>query len=48
MPLTMRPTGLGAGIDKDGPDYTIYSRAVTGRAGLLVLVPTRRFPKHVQ
>ena len=48
MPLTMRPTGLGAGIDKDRPDYTIYSRAVTGRAGLLVLVPTRRFPKHVQ
>jgi hypothetical protein len=24
MPLTMRPTGLGAGIDKDRPDYTIY------------------------
>ena len=21
----MRPTGLGAGIDKDRPDYTIYS-----------------------
>ena len=26
MPLKMRPTGLGAGIDKDRPDYTIYSR----------------------
>ena len=25
MPLTMRPTGLGAGIDKDRPDYTVYS-----------------------
>jgi hypothetical protein len=25
MALTMRPTGLGAGIDKDPPDYTIYS-----------------------
>jgi len=25
MPLTLRPTGLGAGIDKDRPDYTIYS-----------------------
>jgi hypothetical protein len=24
MPLTMRPTGLGGGIDKDRPDYTIY------------------------
>ena len=25
MALTLRPTGLGAGIDKDRPDYTIYS-----------------------
>ena len=25
MPLTMRPTGLGAGIDKDRQDFTIYS-----------------------
>ena len=25
MPLTLRPTGLGAGIDKDRPDYTVYS-----------------------
>jgi hypothetical protein len=25
MVLKMRPTGLGAGIDKDRPDYTIYS-----------------------
>ena len=24
MPLTLRPTGLGAGIDKDRPDYTVY------------------------
>jgi hypothetical protein len=24
MPLTMRPTGLGAGIDKDRLDYTVY------------------------
>jgi hypothetical protein len=24
MPLTMRPTGLGAGIDKDRPDYGVY------------------------
>jgi hypothetical protein len=24
MSLTIRPTGLGAGIDKDRPDYTVY------------------------
>jgi hypothetical protein len=24
MPLTMRQTGLGSGIDKDRPDYTVY------------------------
>jgi uncharacterized protein (DUF736 family) len=24
MPLTFRPTGLGSGIDKDRPDYTVY------------------------
>jgi hypothetical protein len=24
MPLTMRPTALGAGIDKDRPDYAVY------------------------
>jgi hypothetical protein len=23
MPLTMRPTGLGSGIDKDRLDYTV-------------------------
>ena len=23
MPLTIRPTGLGAGIDKDRPDFTV-------------------------
>ena len=23
MPLTMRPTGLGSGIDKDRPGYTV-------------------------
>jgi hypothetical protein len=25
MPLTLRPTGLGSGIDKDRPDYTVYT-----------------------
>jgi len=24
MPLKLRPTGLGSGIDKDRPDYTVY------------------------
>jgi hypothetical protein len=24
MALTMRPTGLGSGIDKDRADYTVY------------------------
>ena len=25
MPLTIRPTGLGSGIDKDRPDYTVFT-----------------------
>ena len=25
MPLTMRPSGLGSGIDKDRPDYTVFN-----------------------
>jgi hypothetical protein len=25
MALTMRSTGLGSGIDKDRPDYTVYT-----------------------
>ena len=25
MSLKLRPTGLGSGIDKDRPDYTVYS-----------------------
>ena len=25
MPLKLRPTGLGAGIDKDRQDFTIFS-----------------------
>jgi hypothetical protein len=25
MALTMRPTGLRSGIDKDRPDYTVHS-----------------------
>ena len=25
MPLKLRPTGLGSGIDKDRPDYSVYT-----------------------
>ena len=25
MPLKLRPTGRGSGIDKDRPDYTVFS-----------------------
>ena len=25
MPLTLRPTSLGSGIDKDRPDYTVFT-----------------------
>jgi hypothetical protein len=25
MPLKLRPSGLGSGIDKDRPDYAVYS-----------------------
>ena len=25
MPLKLRPTGLGSGIDEDRPDYAVYS-----------------------
>ena len=44
MPLTMRPTGLGAGIDKDRPDYTIYSGGwAVGR-----IYETRGGPDHLR
>jgi len=25
VPLTLRPTSLGSGIDKDRPDYTVFT-----------------------
>ena len=25
MPLKLRPAGLGAGIDKERPDYTVFT-----------------------
>ena len=31
MPLTMRPTGLGAGIDKDRQDFTVEPWWLTPR-----------------
>ena len=34
MPLKLRPTGLGSGIDKDRPDYTVYTRRVGRRPHL--------------
>jgi hypothetical protein len=31
--LTLRPTGLGSGIDKDRADYTVYCGELTPRSG---------------
>jgi hypothetical protein len=54
MPLKLRPSGLGSGIDKDRPDYTVYSgdwdvgRIYQTRGGpdksALVLVDERQRP----
>jgi hypothetical protein len=44
MPLTMHPTGLGAGIDKDRPDYTIYS----GEWQIGRIYQTRGGPDHLR
>ena len=44
MALTLRPTGLGAGIDKDRPDYTVYSGGwAVGR-----IYETRGGPDHLR
>ena len=32
MPLKLRPTGLGSGIDKDRPDYGIDCGELTSRS----------------
>ena len=41
MPLKLRPTGLGAGIDKDRPDYTVYCGEWASAASMRpVAVPT--------
>ena len=42
MPLKMRPTGLGAGIDKDRPDYTVFCGEWTiGRIKKRIMKMTR-------
>ena len=44
MPLTMRPTGLGAGIDKDRPDlHRLQRRWAIGR-----IYETRGGPDHLR
>ena len=42
--LTMRPTGLGAGIDKDRPDYTVYC----GEWAVGRIYETRGGPDHLR
>ena len=44
MPLTMRPTGLGSGIDKDRPDYTI----LTGEWEIRRIYQTRGGPDSLR
>jgi hypothetical protein len=44
MPLTMRPTGLGSGIDKDRPDYTV----VTGEWEVGRIYETRGGPDNLR
>ena len=54
MALKLRPTGLGSGIDKDRPDYTVvtgewevgrvYENARRSRQSALVLVDDRQRP----
>ena len=44
MPLTMRPTGLGSGIDKDRPDYTV----VTGEWEVGRIYETRGAPDNLR
>ena len=44
MPLTMRPTGLGSGIDKDRSDYTV----VTGEWEVGRIYETRGGPDNLR
>jgi hypothetical protein len=44
MPLTIRPTGPGAGIDKDRPDYTVHC----GEWAIGRIYETRNGPDHLR
>ena len=44
MPLKLRPTGLGSGIDKDRPDYTV----VTGEWEVGRIYETRGGPDNLR
>ena len=44
MPLKLRPTGLGSGIDKDRPDYTVS----TGEWGIGRIYETRGGPDNLR
>jgi uncharacterized protein (DUF736 family) len=44
MPVTMRPTGLGSGIEKDRPDYTVYC----GGWDVGRIYRTRGGPEHLR
>jgi hypothetical protein len=44
MPLTMRPTGLGAGLDKDRPDYAVFC----GEWNIGRIYQTRGGPDHLR
>ena len=44
MPLKLRPTGLGAGIDKDRPDYMVFS----GGWAIGRIYQTRGGPDHLR
>jgi hypothetical protein len=44
MPLKLRPTGLGSGIDKDRQDYTVY----TGGWDIGRIYEVRGGPEHLR
>jgi hypothetical protein len=44
MALTMRPSGLGSGIDKDRPNYTVF----TGGWEIGRIYPTRDGPDSLR
>ena len=44
MPLKLRPTGLGSGIDKDRPDYSVY----TGEWEIGRIYEVRGGPDHLR